>query len=72
MTTDMDEFKLDRSVGKGRSHEDKSNEREYWLTKTVDERLEAVMYLNSIAYNFDIENPPKMDKTVFRSRKHEK
>ncbi len=65
-------FKLDRTVGKGQTHEEASaNQAAYWKTKTVDERLAVVMYLNSIAYNFDINNPPRLDRTVFRTRKHE-
>jgi hypothetical protein len=32
--------------------------------------LEAVFYLNSIAYGYDVNNPPKMDRTVFSTRKH--
>jgi hypothetical protein len=63
-------FKLDRTTGKGHSHKTAPKESDYWKTKTVDERLEAAFYLNSIAYNFDIDNPPRMDKTVFISRKH--
>jgi hypothetical protein len=66
-------FKLDRSVGKGQTHEEsEKSQSDYWKMKTVGERLEAVMYLNSIAYNFDPENPPKMDRTVHSTRKHEK
>ena len=44
----------------------------YWKTKTVEERLQAAMYLNSIAFGFDVNNPPKMDKNVFSIRKREK
>ena len=29
------------------------------------ERLTVAYYLTSLAYGFDINNPPKMDKTVF-------
>jgi hypothetical protein len=64
-------FRLDKSVGKGHSHKKIPRESDYWKTKTVAERLEAVMYLNSIAYHFAINNPPRMNKTVFSSRKHE-
>lgn len=28
-------------------------------------RLRAAMYLNSIAFNFDSNNPPRLDCTVF-------
>ena len=65
-------FKLDRTKGRGQSHEDATaNQSAYWKSKTVDERLAAAMYLNSIAYNFDINNPPRLHRTVFRTRKHE-
>ncbi len=64
-------FKLDRTVGKGYSHKEAAEHQSaYWKSKTAEERFAAVMYLNSIAYNFDMNNPPRMDKTVFRTRKH--
>ena len=63
-------FKLDRNSGKGQTHEEADKHSRFWKTKTVEERLEAVMYLNSIAFNFDINNPPRIDKTYFRVRKH--
>lgn len=63
-------FRLDRTTGKGKSHKEAANQKDFWRSKTVDERLAAAMYLNSITYNFDINNPPRMDKTVFRTRKH--
>lgn len=36
----------------------------------TDERLRAA-YLNSVAYGYDLENPPRMDKTLFWCGKHE-
>ena len=33
------------------------------------ERLKISYYLTSLAYCFDINNPPKMDKTVFTALK---
>jgi len=38
---------------------------EYWKKQSIEERFRAAFYLNSIAYNFDLNNPPLMDKTVF-------
>jgi len=38
--------------------------------KTGKERLEAANYLNSIAFQYDLKNPPKMDRTAFSMRKH--
>ncbi len=63
-------FRLDRTVGKGQSHDEAANQSTYWKSKTVDERLIGSMYLNSVAYNFDINNPPRLDRTIFRTRKH--
>lgn len=48
------------------------NDFKYWQTKTVKERLLAVAYLNSVAFNYDINNPPKVDRTVFSIEKREK
>jgi hypothetical protein len=64
-------FTLNRTKGKGQSHDEAADQSAYWKSKTADERFAAVMYLNSIAYNFDVNNPPRMDKTVFSTRKHE-
>ena len=38
--------------------------------ETLAERLRVAMYLNSVAFNFDINNPPRMDRTVFSCRAH--
>lgn len=68
----MDAPKLDRTyhwAGKHEDHEERI--KEYWTTTTVRQRLEAAHYLNSIVYGFDINNPPRMDRTVFSMRKRE-
>ncbi len=44
--------------------------REY-SNHTCQERLRIYWYLTSIAYKFDLDNPPRMDKTVFGMRKHQ-
>lgn len=62
-------MKLDRSFFKMGSHSESSDNRSYWSDKSSQERLKAAFYLNSVAYNFDINYPPKMDKTFFASRK---
>jgi len=48
-----EKFRLDRSavtVGKLR---DKSNDRQYWLSKAPAERFEALELLRQIAYGYD-------------------
>ena len=66
------DFKLDRSAFKKQSLTEADDNLAYWQSKTYEERLAAAFYLNSVAYNFDINNPPRMDKSVFSMRKHEK
>ena len=63
-------LEFDRTAFEMRSSEDRKPAIEYWKDKTFEERLAAAFYLNSVAYNFDINNPPEMDKTVFSMRKH--
>jgi hypothetical protein len=32
------------------------------------DRLKVATYLNSVAYNFDLNNPPQMDRTKFSAK----
>lgn len=63
-------YKLDRNAFILQTVSEASSHAAYWKKQTVEERLKAAMYLNSIAFNFDINNPPRMDKTVYSQRKH--
>lgn len=47
------------------------NQAAYYKTLTWQERLRIANYLNSVAYIFPENDPPRLDKTVFsvRSRK---
>lgn len=64
------EFKFDRTAFSYQSHmiEDQTKS---FKNLTPKERLAISFYLNSIAYNFDRNNPPKMDKTFFTKRKRD-
>ncbi|QHV98340.1 hypothetical protein [Spirosoma endbachense] len=66
-----DSFRLDRTAFHMGTHE----ETEYYHArnqpKTFTERLQAATYLNSIAFRYDINNPPRLDRTAFSARKHE-
>lgn len=65
-------FKLDRTAFRAGTHEElAAHNQEYWHTKSMEERLRAAAYLNSVAWNYPMDSPPKMDKTYFRSRKHD-
>jgi len=63
-------FRLDRTKFKMQTFKEASHQLEYWKTKTVEERLRAAFYLMSVAYDFDIENPPRLDRTAFSMCKH--
>ncbi|WP_159475476.1 hypothetical protein [Dyadobacter sp. 3J3] len=69
----MDEqtFKLDRTAFHAGTHEETEKYYARNQPKTSVERLMAANYLNSNAFQFDLDNPPKMDRTVFSMRKHE-
>lgn len=58
-------MKMDKTVFDMHKKEFEPTDYLFWQSKTIKERLEAAAYLNSIAYNYDINNPPKMDKTIF-------
>jgi hypothetical protein len=62
--------KLDRTQFKIQTFEEADNTREYWLSKTPNERFAAAWYLICCAWNIDMNNPPKLDRTVFSTRKH--
>jgi hypothetical protein len=61
-------FRLDRNIGIAHNHETDPY-KEYWKNQSIEERLKAANYLNSVAFNFSLENPPVLDRTVFSMRK---
>jgi len=48
-----DKYKLDRTVLQTAPLTTKSNDREYWMSKTPAERFEALEILRQIAYGYD-------------------
>ena len=68
---DDGQFKLDRTAFHAGTHEETEKYYAKNQPKTSIERLQAANYLNSVAFQFDLNNPPKMDKSVFSMRKHE-
>lgn len=61
----MSLFKLDRTAFKAHTHRDAANHIKFYKKLTWQERLKIAAYLNSVAYNFDLNNPPRMDRTKF-------
>jgi hypothetical protein len=66
----MPAFKLDRTAFKMQTVEDATkNQALYYKSLTWQERLVIANYLNSVAYNYPENAPPKMDKSFFSMRK---
>ncbi len=63
-------MKMDRSAFRMGSHREAEDNRAYWADKSLSDRLDAANYLNSVAFNFDKSNPPKLDRSFFNMRKH--
>ncbi|GAB5524450.1 MAG: hypothetical protein Roseis2KO_23220 [Roseivirga sp.] len=64
-------YSFDRTFFDSFKAEDRTNDLEYWSQIGLKERLEAAYYLIAVAYKFDPENPPKMDKTIFEARRRD-
>jgi hypothetical protein len=65
----MNSYPLDRTAFKTQTAEQAvKSQVAYYKSLTWQERLRIANYLNSIAYNYPENEPPKMDKTVFKIR----
>lgn len=62
---------MDKTAFKVHTLEEADNAMRDFNNHTFRERLHIYWYLTSIAYKFDLNNPPKMDKTVFSMKKHQ-
>jgi hypothetical protein len=64
----MGSYRLDRTAFKAQTAEQAADHATYYKTLTWQERLRIANYLNSVAYNYPENEPPRMDKTVFKMR----
>ncbi|HXH99661.1 MAG TPA: hypothetical protein VNI52_05310 [Sphingobacteriaceae bacterium] len=65
----MSQFRLDRTAFKAHTAQEASaSHAAYYKSLTPHERLEIAHYLNSIAYNFPVNNPPRLIRTKFKAR----
>ena len=63
-------FRLDRTVHHAGTHEQAAQYHARHQPATMAERLRAAAYLNSVAYGYDLDNPPRLDRTAFATRQH--
>lgn len=64
-------YRMDKTAFKIQTVEEADDAMRNYTNHTVKERLEIAYYLTSVAYKFDMEHPPRMDKTAFRIKKLE-
>jgi hypothetical protein len=69
MEKERGKYRLDKTSFQAMTVEEADNYMRYYRNYSWKERLRISFYLTSLAYQFDINNPPRMDKTVFEAIK---
>ena len=62
-----EKFRLDRTAFKAHSANEESGFAAYYQSITWQERLRIAAYLNSVAYNYPENSPPRLDRTKFKA-----
>ena len=62
--------KMDRTFGNSGNIFEQKKDVSHYVGISREEIGEIFSYLNSVSFNYPIDNPPKMDKTVFSMRKN--
>lgn len=63
-------YRMDKTAFKIQSFEEADAAMQDFSSFTFKERLEIAFYLTSVAYCFNMKYPPRMEKNVFRIKKH--
>lgn len=64
-------YRLDRTAFEARNASEQVNYGKEHQKLTWQERLRIHLFLNSIAYRYDLNHPPRMNKTIFSARSAE-
>ena len=64
----MENYRLDKTSFHMYHTKEGRNNYNYWKSQSLQERLRAANYLNSVAYNFPVNDPPRLDKEYFKMR----
>lgn len=64
----MSSYRLDRTAFKAQTAIEAADHATYYKKLTWQERIKIANYLNSVAYNFPENAPPRLDKTAFKAR----
>lgn len=60
---------LDRTAFKRQTAEEADHQLDYWLERSLLERLRAAMWMNASAWGFSLDNPPSINKQFFKATK---
>ena len=63
-------FRLDRTAFHVGTHAQAEAYHQQQQPATMADCLRAAMYLNRVAFNFDLQSPPRLDRTAFSCRAH--
>ncbi|NOT37281.1 MAG: hypothetical protein HOP11_07865 [Saprospiraceae bacterium] len=63
-----DYSRIDRSFFQALSAEESDKIQTDYSQESYEVRLEVAYYLTSIAYGFDVNDPPRIDKTQFEAK----
>lgn len=66
----MKDFKMDRTFFKAQTFKEAESDKKFKIDMPIGERLKEAWWLTCMAYGIDPENPPKMEKDFFLTRKH--
>lgn len=61
----MSNFKLDRTAFKPQTMAEAANHADFYRKLTWQERLSITAFLNSVAFRFDPNHPPRMNRSTF-------
>ena len=64
----MPPYKLDRTAFKAQTVEEAADYTVYYSKLNWIDRLRVSAYLNSVAFNYSLNLPPRMDKTKFEAK----
>lgn len=62
--------KMDRTFGDSGNIFEQKKDVSHYVGISIEEIGKIFAYLNSVSFNYPIDNPPKMDKTAFSMRKN--
>ncbi len=65
MVDESKKYKLDKTVSQAMTVQEADDYMRDYRKYNWKERIHISFYLTSLAYGFDINNPPRMDKTIF-------